>query len=384
MDFHLAWPHLHESVLDPRQEAFKRVHGVPVYEYNTRVVKSTSTRIEVGTCCLRISTPTSCATHFFVNYILKFLFHIFNSKTKIDFPELHAPYCLEVCPKEGANISVNATLIATGVTHIGGSMFDSVPQGDAIFMKPWRVRTLVTDCQGLSLGAYVMRNCLDPLVQAWTRLHESVLDPSQEAFKKVHGLPVYEYYIKDPACNSLMQRAMSGLSVPFMKALLDSYDGFGSDGLKTIVDVGGGTGSCMAMIVERYPGLQGINFDLPEVVANAQPLLEWGTNICLNALHATGVTHVGGNMFDSVPTGDAMFIKGVLVSFSDEECKKMLENCHKALPEKGKVIACEGVVPENTDNSERTRTLLVVDIYLMAIHAAKCRNRTESEYRKLG
>ncbi|XP_031483595.1 nicotinate N-methyltransferase 1-like [Nymphaea colorata] len=253
-------------------------------------------------------------------------------------------------------------------------VFEEVPENGNQAAKAFRLtnvgQTLVTDCQGLSLGAYVMRNCLDPLVQAWTRLHESVLDPSQEAFKKVHGLPVYEYYIKDPACNSLMQRAMSGLSVPFMKALLESYDGFGSDGLKTIVDVGGGTGSCMAMIVERYRGLQGINFDLPEVVANAPQY--------------NGVTHVGGNMFDSVPTGDAMFIKGVLVSFSDEECQKMLENCHKALPEKGKVIACEGVVPENTDNSERTRTLLVVDIYLMAIHAAKCKNRTESEYRKLG
>ncbi|CAN6460674.1 unnamed protein product [Victoria cruziana] len=231
-------------------------------------------------------------------------------------------------------------------------------------------RTLVTDDQGLSLGAYVLQHHQDALVQAWTRLHEPVLDSSQEAFRKAHGVAAYEYYGKDTACNSLMQTAMSGVSVPFIKAVLDSYDGFGSEGLKTLVDVGGSSGSCLGMIVERYPGLQGINFDLPEVVADAPQY--------------QGVRHMGGNMFESVPAGDAIFMKWVLTTWSDEECKKILENCHKALPEKGKVIACEPVVPENTDDSERTRALLAGDIFVMAIYSAKGKHRTESEYRDIG
>ncbi|CAN6460679.1 unnamed protein product [Victoria cruziana] len=89
-------------------------------------------------------------------------------------------------------------------------------------------------------------------------------------------------------------------------------------------------------------------------------------------------------MFDSVPAGDAIFIKGVLISFSDEECKKVLKNCYEALPEDGKLILCDTVVPEEADDSERTRMMLVEDIFLMAIYAADFRNRTESEYRRLG
>ncbi|XP_031484096.1 nicotinate N-methyltransferase 1-like [Nymphaea colorata] len=251
-------------------------------------------------------------------------------------------------------------------------VFEEVPDHGNPPAKAFRLtdvgRTLVTDDQGISLGAYVLQHHQDALVQAWAYLHKSVLDSSQEAFKMAHGVSSYEYYVKDSACNSLMQRAMSGVSVPFVRALLDSYDGFGSEGLKTVVDVGGSTGSCLAMILERYPGLHGINFDLPEVVADAPQY--------------QGVTHVGGNMFESVPAGDAIFMKWILAGFSDEECHKIMENCHRALPEKGKLILCEPVAPENTDASVRTRALLVGDIFLMAMY--KSLHRAESEYRKYG
>ncbi|XP_031483179.1 nicotinate N-methyltransferase 1-like isoform X1 [Nymphaea colorata] len=253
-------------------------------------------------------------------------------------------------------------------------VFEEVLESGSQAAKAFRLthigQTLVPDEQGLSLGAYILRNYQDAFVQAWPHLHESVLDPRQEPFKRAHGVPVYDYYARDSTCNLLMQKAMSSISLPFLRAVLDSYDGFGSEGLKRIiVDVGGSSGSCVAMIVDRYPGLQGINFDLPQVVADAP--------------QHKGVTHIGGNMFDYVPEGDVMFMKGVLTSCSDEECKKVLENCHKALPENGKLILCDTVVPAATDDSERTRMLLVADIFLMTFLAANCRNRTESEYRKL-
>lgn len=69
--------------------------------------------------------------------------------------------------------------------------------------------------------------------------------------------------------NGLMQRAMSGVSVPFMRAILDGgYDGFA--GVKRLVDVGGSAGDCLRMIMRKHPSVtEGINFDLPEVVAKA-------------------------------------------------------------------------------------------------------------------
>uniref|UniRef100_A0A804HZV9 O-methyltransferase C-terminal domain-containing protein n=1 Tax=Musa acuminata subsp. malaccensis TaxID=214687 RepID=A0A804HZV9_MUSAM len=50
-------------------------------------------------------------------------------------------------------------------------------------------------------------------------------------------------------------------------------------------------------------------------------------------------------MFEAVPRGDAIFLKLILHDRSDENCVKLLNNCWKALPEKGKVIVVECVLP---------------------------------------
>ncbi|CAK9157705.1 unnamed protein product [Ilex paraguariensis] len=49
-----------------------------------------------------------------------------------------------------------------------------------------------------------------------------------------------------------------------------------------------------------------------------------------------------------------------------------------------KMIACEPVLPRNSDNSHRTRALLEGDIFAMTIHRAKGKHRTEEEYKQLG
>lgn len=129
-------------------------------------------------------------------------------------------------------------------------------------------KTLVTDGDGLSYAPYVLQHHHDALMNAWPLVHEAVLDPSSEPFAKANGEPAYGYYGKKPEMNGLMQKAMSGVSVPFMKALLDGYDGF--EGVERLVDVGGSAGDCLRMILRKHPKVrEGINFDLPEVVAKA-------------------------------------------------------------------------------------------------------------------
>lgn len=105
--------------------------------------------------------------------------------------------------------------------------------------------------------------------------------------------------------------------------------------------------------------------------------------------HAAGVRHVGGDMFRSIPSGDAIFMKWVLTTWTDEECTAILRNCYRALPAGGgggggKVIACEPVVPEETDGSTRTRALLENDIFVMATYRTQGRERSEDEFRRLG
>lgn len=48
------------------------------------------------------------------------------------------------------------------------------------------------------------------------------------------------------------------------------------------------------------------------------------------------------------------------------------------------MIVCEPVLPEQSDDSRRTRALLEGDIFVMTIYRTKGKHRTEEEYRQLG
>ncbi|RZB82975.1 Caffeic acid 3-O-methyltransferase isoform B [Glycine soja] len=175
-----------------------------------------------------------------------------------------------------------------------GVFYEHLSAGERKYSLTDVGKTLVTDEQGLSYAHYVLQHHQDALMRAWPMVHEAVVDPTKEPFERANGEPAYGYYLKHPEMNDLMVRAMSGVSVPFIRAMLEGYDGF--QGVEKLVDVGGSGGDCLRMILEKHPTIkEGINFDLPEVVAKA-PQIPF-------------VTHVGGDMFKFIPQGDAIFMK---------------------------------------------------------------------------
>lgn len=119
-------------------------------------------------------------------------------------------------------------------------------------------------------------------MRAWPLVHTAVVEPETEPYVKANGEAAYAQYGKSEEMNGLMQKAMSGVSVPFMKAILDGYDGFKS--VDNLVDVGGSAGDCLRMILNQFPNVrEGINFDLPEVVAKA-PNIPGKFDICIEYL----------------------------------------------------------------------------------------------------
>lgn len=97
-----------------------------------------------------------------------------------------------------------------------------------------------------------------------------------------------------PERTAVFNSAMAGMSGIAMRAVMAVYKG-GFEGIRTLVDVGGGTGAVLKEITEQCPNIRGINFDLPHVVAAAP--------------ECPRVEHVGGSMFDGIPDGDAIFMK---------------------------------------------------------------------------
>ncbi|GAY67847.1 hypothetical protein CUMW_259700 [Citrus unshiu] len=205
-----------------------------------------------------------------------------------------------------ANTPLSASQI---LTHI-------LPSGSGDAENLQRILRLLTSYGGLSYAPYVLQHHQDALMSMWPLVYEAVLDPTIEPLVKVHGKPAYSYYGKMPEMNGLMRKAMSGVSVPFMTSVLDGYNGF--KGVKRLVEVGGSAGDCLRMILQKHRFIcEGMNFDLPEVVGEAPSI--------------PGVTHIGGDMFKSIPATDAIFMKWVLTTWTDDECKLIMENCYKAL-----------------------------------------------------
>ncbi|EPS67212.1 hypothetical protein M569_07558 [Genlisea aurea] len=219
---------------------------------------------------------------------------------------------------------------------------------------------------GVSMAPLVLMNQDKVLMESWYHLKDAVLEGGIP-FNRAYGMSAFEYYGRDTRFSKIFNAGMSNHSTLIMKKLLKTYRGF--DHVSTVVDVGGGVGSTLSMIVSKYPHIRGINFDLPHVIEDAPPY--------------PGVEHVGGDMFKSVPRGDAIFMKWIFHDWSDEDCKKILKHCYEALPGNGKVILVECILPNAPDNSSATQNVVHVDIIMLG-HNIGGKERTEEEFRALG
>jgi cyclopropane fatty-acyl-phospholipid synthase-like methyltransferase len=141
-----------------------------------------------------------------------------------------------------------------------------------------------------------------------------------------------------------------------------NFSGFG-----VVADIGGGRGSTLAAILRANPSLRGILLDLPQVVARPAPLEEAGV--------ADRCEVMGGDMLQGVPAGaDAYVVKRVLMDWGDEQAARILRNCADAMPQDGKVLVVEMVLPSGNEPSPGK----AFDVLMLLVHAG-ARIRTEAE-----
>ncbi|XP_047313635.1 caffeic acid 3-O-methyltransferase-like [Impatiens glandulifera] len=218
---------------------------------------------------------------------------------------------------------------------------------------------------GVSMAPLLLMNQDKVLMESWYHLKDAVIDGGIP-FNKAYGMTAFDYHGTDPRFNKVFNNGMSNHSTITMKNILLTYTGF--RGLSSLVDVGGGIGATLNMIISKYPSIKAINFDLPHVVHDAPP--------------CSGIEHVGGDMFVSVPKGDAIFMKWICHDWSDEHCLKLLKNCYDALPVNGKVILAECILPVAPDTSLATKNVVHIDVIMLA-HNPGGKERIQSEFEAL-
>ncbi len=161
---------------------------------------------------------------------------------------------------------------------------------------------------------------------------------------------------------------MSGMTAQANEALHAAYS---FAGIKTIIDVGGGHGGLITSILQRNPQMRGILFDAPQVIEGAKDLVA-----------KSGVGDrcelVAGDFFKSVPAGgDLIIMKWIIHDWNDDQSVAILRNCHQALPEKGKLILVEAVIPPGSE----MHFSKFMDLNMLVMTGG--RERTEAEFAKL-
>ena len=76
------------------------------------------------------------------------------------------------------------------------------------------------------------------------------------------------------------------------------------------------------------------------------------------------------------------FIQWILHDWSDEHCVKLLKNCYAAIPDDGKVIVMEGVLPTVPETSEAAKGIIQGDVLMMTQNPGG-KERTRDEFEAL-
>ncbi|XP_071721451.1 trans-resveratrol di-O-methyltransferase-like [Rutidosis leptorrhynchoides] len=213
---------------------------------------------------------------------------------------------------------------------------------------------------------------LDPkIMDPWQNMTKWFQNDDLNPFYTTHGSNGWEFVFQDQSFSHVFNEAMASDSRLVTNVVLkDSGSVF--QGLKSIVDVGCGTGTVIQSIAKSFPDISCTGYDLPHVVNGLV-----GSN---------NLSYVGGDMFETIPKADVAFLKWIFHDWNDEDCVKLLKQCKEAIPSKengGKLIIVDMVVKKNDEGShdQLYENQLFFDMLMIII--TKGKERTEEEWVKL-
>ncbi|MBM7773201.1 hypothetical protein JOD54_003405 [Actinokineospora baliensis] len=195
------------------------------------------------------------------------------------------------------------------------------------------------------------------------------LRTGRPAFDHVNGTDLWSLLTTRGELGTLFDRAMGNMARMVNSSTLAAHD---LSGARRLVDVGGGQGHLVATLLARYPELTAVVFDLPRVIPEAEAVLG-----------AAGVldraTCVGGDFFESVPTGgDTYLLSWTIHDWDDDDSVRILRNVRTAMADTGsQLLLVDDVLPEG----DAPHFGKFEDIVILTLLTG--RSRTESEFAAL-
>ena len=202
--------------------------------------------------------------------------------------------------------------------------------------------------------------------RAWGALLESV-KTGKTGFEIAYGKNTFDWFGENPAAARIFDAMQGDLTARTATAVAGAYDFANA---RTIVDVGGGNGTLLSAILDRYAAARGVLFDLPHVVKSASS--------AIGAKFGNRCTLVGGDFFKAVPEGgDVYVLKSILHDWDDARARAIVASCHRAMKPGAALLVVEDLVCGPNVRCEAK----LGDLNMLARTGG--RNRTEPEYRQL-
>ncbi|WP_223280144.1 acetylserotonin O-methyltransferase [Nostoc sp. PA-18-2419] len=203
--------------------------------------------------------------------------------------------------------------------------------------------------------------------QAWGNVLETV-QTGNTAFDRVYNTNLFQYLHSKPEVAKTFNDAMTGLAAFLYPKVLTTYD-FSS--CKRLVDVGGGCGTLIGLILAANPSLKGVLFDQPDVVTQANTVLS-----AYGVLDRCDI--VGGDFFETVPTGgDTYVLSNIIHDWDNDRSLSILNNCRRAIDEQGRLLLVEMVL----SNQQEPTLARMTDLNMLVLTGG--RERTQEEFTSL-
>ena len=194
------------------------------------------------------------------------------------------------------------------------------------------------------------------------------LKTGQSAFTHEFGQDFWSFLSAHPDQQAAFADIMRLGSSMFALACIPVMD---FSGVKSIADIGGGTGDLLAAILEANPSMQGILVDLPEMLARAHPALASGALSARCKLQP-------GDLFENAPRADAYILSQVLHNWDDKHAARILRNLRHAAPPTARLLIITMIIPQTPGDHPAK----LADIGMLTLFG-QARERTEQELRNL-
>ncbi len=202
---------------------------------------------------------------------------------------------------------------------------------------------------------------------AWPQL-DQVVRTGQAVFPGQDGKEFFTYLSEDaPESYKIFNRAMSQASGYTSEAIADIVD---LSGASRIVDIGGGQGHLLCALLRRNPHVQGILYDLPAAVDQANPALRPGGEL------ADRATVRPGSCLESVPGGcDVYILKNLLEMWEDDKTVHVLHNVAITAPAGARVL----IIQQLVDATAEMELTTAMDMMLLIIDGGRRPRRRHLE-----